>query len=117
MGVGSDICYFEEDYEALLLTLAQLDAAASVIAIQHRNDCHVAFADAARARGWVVEEASVRRELHGHPVEYKYCCTRCSILVLTRPRAAPGCPLLRRTADSAGRTAWAWVGSAVGLRV
>lgn len=58
--LGSDITYFDDDFEPLLQTLHELRAAETVLAIQNRNACHERFAAAARAAGWHVEPATCR---------------------------------------------------------
>ena len=82
---GADICYFEEDHAALLETLEHLQAPHNVIAIQHRQGCQLSFAAAARQRGWLVAEATVEKELYGFAVTHRFCCDRCSVLLLNRP--------------------------------
>lgn len=113
---GADIAYFEEDHAALLDTLDHLRAATNVIAIQHRQGCHLSFAAAAKARGWTVAEAAVQSDLHGYPVVHRFCCSRCSVLVLTRRKATPadGAPddlLLLERDSRTGRSRWLWRGS------
>ena len=90
---GSDITYFDDDYEPLLQTLLDLGAAESILAIQHRNQCHEAFAEAARARGWRVEPATTVSHAYGGvlPQGYtrSYACARASVLRLTREVETP----------------------------
>ena len=54
---GSDLVYFDDDYQPLLSTLKDIDAEETILAIQNRNNCHEAFAEAARSSGWTVEPA------------------------------------------------------------
>jgi len=105
---GADIAYFDEDYGVLLDTLQRLNGVVTVVAVHNRNECHVRFAAAARARDWDVEPAKVESSLHGYPVSTSYCCSRCSVFKLTRPIfAAAG--LLRLTHGERKRTVWRFV--------
>ena len=106
---GADIAYFEEDHPALLETLAHLQGARCVLAIQHRQGCQLSFAAAARARGWAVAEATVEKTLYGYPVTQRFCCSRCSVLVLTRSAAAEVVAGLVRLERAHGRTGSGWV--------
>ena len=105
---GSDLVYFDDDYQPLLSTLKDIDAEETILAIQNRNACHEAFAEAARSSGWTVEPAmAVSKEFAGLGIAPRsYSCSRCTLLKLTR-LAAP-CPLLLCEVDSEGRTLWRW---------
>ena len=105
---GSDLVYFDDDYQPLLSTLKDIDAEETILAIQNRNNCHEAFAEAARSSGWTVEPAmAVSKEFAGLGIAPRsYSCSRCTLLKLTR-LAAP-CPLLLCEVDSEGRTLWRW---------
>lgn len=85
--IGSDITYYDEDFDPLLQTLERLNAAESIIAVQNRNACQDTFTEAAIARGWVVAPATCEVRSDGNPVPStrQYSCTRCSLLRLTRP--------------------------------
>ena len=104
---GADIAYYDEDFEVLLDTLERLNGVLTLVAVQHRNECHVRFAAAARARGWDVQPATVESSLYGYPVTRSYCCTRCSLFKLTRATLAAN-GLLRLSHDPGKRTEWAF---------
>ena len=90
--IGSDITYFDDDFEPLLETLLQLDPVEALLAIQNRNGCHDLFAAVARRHGWIVEQASCATVILGAASTRGYSCSRCTVLRLTRRSPRRGTP-------------------------
>ena len=92
--IGSDVVYRKEHVPGLLDTLSALDGATTVLSVQHRGSAGshdvgilAFFQQSAVAAGWRVEPAM------------DFCCSRCSILVLSRAPPDPSAVALRREVE------------------
>ena len=89
LAFGSDVCYFEDDFDPLLDSLQRLGARENILAIQSRNGCVERFSEAATRRGWQVVPAVATSFKYdsdnGLPVCYARDGDRASVLRLIAP--------------------------------
>ena len=62
---GSDICYFEDDFELRFDSLRRLNAKSNVLAIQRRDGCDISYTEVYAGRAaWQIDP---NKEMHQSP--------------------------------------------------